>query len=60
ALPGVGPKLLEQLTQSGIDSVEKLATLPLEEIMKVPGIGEKKALKLQNAAKAALEQGDDA
>ena len=43
ALPGVGPKLLSQFEQSGIETVEKLASLSLEELMKVPGVGEKKA-----------------
>ncbi len=59
-LPGVGPKLAEQLTAAGIVSVEKLATLSLEELTKVPGVGEKKAQALIEAANEALEQGDDA
>ncbi|MBW1658882.1 MAG: transcription termination/antitermination protein NusA [Deltaproteobacteria bacterium] len=60
ALPGVGPKLFSQFVQSGIETVEKLASLSLEELMKVPGVGEKKAKALLESAKAALEQGDEA
>ncbi len=53
-VPGIGPKLLSQLQEAGIATVERLATIPMEELVKVPGVGEKKAERLQEAARSLI------
>ena len=59
-VPGVGPKLMAELRQFGIETVEDLASMPVEKLMEVPGVGEKTAQKLLNAAQSLLEGDDDA
>ncbi len=59
-IPGVGPSLLAELEKSGVGSVEELASISLEKLMEIPGVGEKKARKLIDAAKTLTEGGDDA
>ncbi|OGC83677.1 MAG: hypothetical protein A2W07_08940 [candidate division Zixibacteria bacterium RBG_16_43_9] len=53
-LQGVGEKLKEKLVSAGIDSVQGLAKARLEDLMKIEGIGEKKASGLIEAAKKYL------
>ena len=53
-LPGVGPKLLEALEESGYKSVDVLARLSVEELTAVKGVGEKTAQKLIEAAQEAV------
>jgi N utilization substance protein A len=53
-LQGVGEKLKEKLVSAGIDSVQDLAKARLEDLMKIEGIGEKKASGLIEAAKKYL------
>jgi N utilization substance protein A len=54
ALEGVGHKTAEQLKAAGYDTVEKIAAMSDEEILAVPGIGEKTAQKILVSARALL------
>ncbi|MCJ7498241.1 MAG: transcription termination factor NusA [candidate division Zixibacteria bacterium] len=53
-LQGVGEKLKEKLVSAGIDSVQDLAKTSLKELMKIEGVGEKKARSLIESAKKYL------
>jgi len=50
-LEGAGPKLREKLIRAGIETVQDLLKTPMEEILEIPGIGEKTAEKLIEEAK---------
>lgn len=52
-LPGIGMKLAWDLVQAGFNSIEGLASADTESLMAVPGVGEKTAEKLIEAAKKA-------
>jgi transcription termination/antitermination protein NusA len=54
ALPGVGPKLAALLQSAGFDTLEKIVQAAPDALTAVPMVGEKVALKLVEAAKAAL------
>ena len=54
-IEGVKPKTAEQLILAGYDTVEKIAAMSDEEILAVPGIGEKTAQKILLAARAMLK-----
>ena len=49
-LPGVGAKLTAALIEAGFDDLEKMAAAPLEELVKIDGIGEKTAEKIRDVA----------
>lgn len=53
-LPGVGKKLKEKLTESGIETIQDLAKASLQSLTEIEGIGEKKAASLIKAAKNYL------
>ena len=53
-LPGVGPKLFEQLKGAGFDTVARVARATVEELTKMKGVGEKTATKLIEGAKELL------
>ncbi len=53
-LEGVGPTLENKLKEAGVDSIEKLAALTAEQLVEIPGVGEKTAQKLLESARAAL------
>jgi N utilization substance protein A len=53
-LDGVGPKTAELLVEAGYDTVEKIAAMSDEEILAIPGIGEKTAQKVLLSARALL------
>jgi N utilization substance protein A len=55
-LRGVGPKLAEQLRAVGVESVQELAQMKSDKLLKVPGIGSATAEKLLKAARERLEQ----
>ncbi len=55
-IEGVGPRTAEQLRQAGYDTVEKIAAMSDEEILAVPGIGEKTAQKILLSARALLNK----
>jgi len=56
SIEGVGPKTAEQLVQAGYDTVEKIAAMSDEEILAVPGIGEKTAQKILLSARALIKK----
>ncbi|OGX35957.1 MAG: transcription termination factor NusA [Omnitrophica WOR_2 bacterium RIFCSPHIGHO2_02_FULL_52_10] len=54
-LPGVGVKLIEQLTAAGFDMLEKIAEASIEDLVKVKGLGKVKAEKMIKEAKKLLK-----
>ncbi len=55
-LEGISDKVITLLTQAGFTDINKLAELNPEDLTTLPGIGEKTAEKIIEAAKAALEK----
>jgi len=53
-LKGISDKTIKLLVQAGLTNIEKLATLKTEDLTTLPGIGEKTAEKIIEAAKEAL------
>ncbi len=53
-LDGVGPKTAEALNNAGFKTLESIASVGLDVIASIEGIGDKKAEKIINAAKAAV------
>jgi len=60
ALAGVGPKTIEKLEEAGITSLEKLASMTPEQLMEIPGIGEKMVDKIYQAVNRFYEGGGEA
>jgi len=54
-LKGVGPKTLEKLEAHGISSIERLADMSAEQLLEIPGIGEKMVEKIRQAVVAHFE-----
>jgi N utilization substance protein A len=54
-LKGVGPKTIEKLEATGITSVEKLADMTPEQLIEIPGIGEKLVERIHQAVAAYFE-----
>src|SRR6201984_2175218 len=59
-LAGVGPKTIEKLEAAGITSLEKLAGMTPEQLMEIPGIGEKMVDKIYQAVNRFYEGGEAA
>ncbi len=57
-LAGVGPKTIEKIEAAGITSLEKLAGMTPEQLMEIPGIGEKMVDKIYQAVNRFYESGD--
>ena len=57
-LAGVGPKTIEKIEAAGITSMEKLASMTPEQLMEIPGIGEKMVDKIYQAVNRFYESGD--
>jgi len=55
-LPGVGSKLAQTLSESGFRNLREVAEAKLEMLVKVPGIGSKKAEKIQIVAKEVAKE----
>lgn len=53
---GIGKSLAEKLNDAGIDSIEKLASISLHDLLKVNGIGKSTGLKYIESAKKMLEK----
>src|SRR6202022_3406325 len=60
ALAGVGPKTIEKIEAAGINNVEKLAGMTPEQLMEIPGIGEKMVDKIYQAVNRFYEGGGEA
>ena len=54
-LKGVGPKTLEKLEAHGITSIERLADMSAEQLLEIPGIGEKMVEKIRQSVVAHFE-----
>jgi N utilization substance protein A len=48
-LAGVGPKTVERLQEHGVTGIERLADMTPEQLMEIPGIGEKMVEKIRAA-----------
>jgi transcription termination/antitermination protein NusA len=59
-LAGVGPKTIEKIEAAGITNVEKLAGMTPEQLMEIPGIGEKMIDKIYQAVNRFYEGGAEA
>src|SRR5262245_34358974 len=57
ALAGVGPKTIEKIEAAGITSLEQLAGMTPEQLMEIPGIGEKMEDKIYQAVNQFYESG---
>ncbi len=57
-IPGVGEKTAQLLNAAGYMMVSDICQATAEQLSQIEGIGQKKAEKLINAAKAHLDQGD--
>jgi transcription termination/antitermination protein NusA len=60
ALAGVGPKTIEKIEAAGITSLEQLAGMTPEQLMEIPGIGEKMVDKIYQAVNQFYESGPGA
>jgi transcription termination/antitermination protein NusA len=60
SLAGVGAKTIEKMEAAGINSVEKLASMTPEQLMEIPGIGEKMVDKIYQAVNRFYESGTEA
>ena len=54
-LAGVGPKTIEKLEAAGVTSIEKLADMTPEQLVEIPGIGEKMVEKIHQSVAAYFE-----
>jgi transcription termination/antitermination protein NusA len=54
-LIGVGPKTIEKLEVAGVTSIEKLADMTPEQLVEIPGIGEKMVEKIHQSVAAYFE-----
>jgi len=54
ALPGTGEKTIARLKEAGISTIQVLASQNVEQLIQIPGIGEKTAPKLVAQAQAFL------
>ena len=54
-LAGVGPKTIEKIEAAGITNLEKLAGMTPEQLMEIPGIGEKMVDKIYQAVNRFYE-----
>ena len=52
----LGPRLVERLMRAGKETLQDVLGTPVEELMKIPGIGEKTASKLVTVGAAILER----
>jgi N utilization substance protein A len=55
-LAGVGPKTIEKLEVHGVTSIEKLADMTPEQLVEIPGIGEKMVEKIHQSVALYFEE----
>jgi len=60
SLAGVGAKTIEKMEAAGITNVEALAAMTPEQLMEIPGIGEKMVDKIYQAVNRFYEGGETA
>ena len=60
SLAGVGAKTIEKMEAAGINTVEKLASMTPEQLMEIPGIGEKMVDKIYQAVNRFYESSGEA
>jgi transcription termination/antitermination protein NusA len=60
SLAGIGAKTIEKMEAAGVNSVEKLASMTPEQLMEIPGIGEKMVDKIYQAVNRFYEGGTEA
>ena len=60
SLAGVGAKTIEKMEAAGINNVETLAAMTPEQLMEIPGIGEKMVDKIYQAVNRFYEGGGEA
>src|SRR5471032_3287476 len=60
SLAGVGAKTIEKMEAAGINNVEALAAMTPEQLMEVPGIGEKMVDKIYQSVNRFYEGGGEA
>src|SRR6202795_3936380 len=60
SLAGVGAKTIEKMEAAGISNVEALAAMTPEQLMEIPGIGEKMVDKIYQAVNRFYEGGGEA
>src|ERR1700684_2444415 len=58
-LAGIGAKTIEKIEAAGITNVEKLAGMTPEQLMEIPGIGEKMVDKIYQAVNRFYEGGGE-
>jgi len=59
-LAGVGPKTIEKIEAAGITNLEQLAAMTPEQLLEIPGIGEKMVDKIYQAVNRFYEGGETA
>jgi N utilization substance protein A len=55
-LEGVSDRMIEKLREAGIENVERILEMGVEKLMEIPGIGDKTATKIMDAAKDLFEE----
>src|SRR5512136_3481882 len=55
-LEGISERLIERLKEAGIENVERILELGEEKLMEIPGIGDKTAAKIMEAARDLFEE----
>ena len=55
-LEGISERLIEKLRESGIENVERILELGEDKLKEIPGVGEKTAAKIMEAARDLFEE----
>jgi len=55
-LEGISDRIIEKLRQAGIENVERILELGEEKLIDIPGVGEKTAAKIMEAARDLFEE----
>ena len=55
-LEGISERVIELLKEAGIENVERILELDLDALMEIPGIGDKTAAKIMEAARDLFEE----
>jgi DNA polymerase/3'-5' exonuclease PolX len=55
-LEGVSERIIEKLREAGIENVERILEMGEEKLKEIPGVGEKTAVKIMEAARDLFEE----